>query len=79
MKLGDSNETARLERLEQWRDDITLKMDHLDKCMDSVRETVAKWDRRFLLGLGIIAGLILASGSGTLSLKALIDLLTKLH
>lgn len=65
------------------------RLDHLDECVDSVKVQAAenaelvranaqKWDGRWKLGIGIVIGVALATGSGTVSLKSLLDLFGKI-
>lgn len=52
---------------------------HLDDCVDDVKKQAAVrdriWDKRWATGIGIIIGACLVTGSGTISLKHLIELI----
>ena len=80
----------RIASLEERFNHLLARINHLDVCLDEAKTQAAKdaaiikkkldtWDGRWKYGIGIIIGTILASGSGTVSLKSLIDLLSKLR
>lgn len=65
------------------------RLNHLDDCVDDVKQVAAanhavaeqnqrKWEKRWYLGIGIVVGMTLLAGSGTISLKSLIELFAKL-
>jgi hypothetical protein len=80
---------TRITRLEDSHRSLVQRLDHLDECVDSVKVQAAenaelvranaqKWDGRWKLGIGIVIGVALATGSGTVSLKSLLDLFGKI-
>jgi hypothetical protein len=77
--LGDLGE--RLARLEEWRNETAVKLQHLDECMDSIRDTIVKWDHKwskwFWIACGVVLGMIFSAGNGVVSLKTLLDVLKK--
>lgn len=69
--------------------DIKNHLVHLDECVDEgkkearerdkeSREWEKSWDKKLNIAVGIVVGLIFAAGSGTVSLKTLIEGLGKL-
>ena len=80
----------RIATLETKFGDLVSRLNHLDNCLDeakenakgnfeSIREKLSEWDVRFKVGLGVIVGMVIAAGSGTISLKSLIEWFSKLH
>ena len=85
-----SRHGERIATLESRFADMLSRMDHLDECVDDVKSHAAsnfsavqaklsQWDSRWKVALGIIVGMIIMAGSGTVSLKTLLDLLAKIH
>lgn len=79
----------RVATLESEYKEVIRRLNHLDTCVDGVKSQAEEnaelarknrelWDRRWWIGIGFVAALIFLSGSGFLSLKELIGLLTKL-
>lgn len=71
----------RIAVLEQGYKKMEESLMHLHDCMHQVKDDATKrdkvWDRRWSMGIGIIIGVCLITGSGTISLKHLIEFLTK--
>jgi len=83
------NVGQRIAVLEERYDHLVSRLNHLDTCIDGVKEQAAEnaglvrqnmetWDRRWWVGLGFVGALIFLSGSGLLSLKELLALFAKL-
>lgn len=79
----------RIATLEERYEHVISRLNHLDDCVDgvksqaeenakSVRDNQQLWDRRWWIGLGVVGALIFFSGSGFVSLKELVGLLSKL-
>lgn len=93
MSEFNKNHGERIASLEERFNNLLSRINHLDECLDDAKIQSAKdaaiikkkldtWDERWTrwkIGFGVIIGAILASGSGTVSLKTLIDLLAKLR
>ncbi len=80
----------RIATLESVMPAILEKLHHLDDCVDGVKDDVKgvkidnierdkKWDRRWNIAIGAMGTMFFLSSSGTVSLKSLIELLSKLH
>jgi hypothetical protein len=83
------NVEARLTVLELGHAEMTRRLDHMDESLDKQTEQAAvnaeltrknaeTWDGRWKLGIGIVIGVALATGSGVVSLKSIIELLSKI-
>ena len=81
---------ARLGRLEANHMEIMRRLDHLDGCVDDAKSQAATaadltrkntelWNGRWKIGIGILIGVALATGSGVVSLKSIIELFSKIH
>lgn len=61
--------------------EFNARLNHLDECVDGVKKEASdrekKWDKRWNIGLGIVLAFIVAAGSGTISLKSLLELMGK--
>jgi hypothetical protein len=82
----------RLDVMERSLNKHTERLDHLDDCIDRVKTTVSEnkaavekwqaiWDRRWVkmtIAIAFCAGLVFAAGSGTVSLKAALEVLEKI-
>ncbi len=66
----------RLTRLEMWQQEAKREFGHIHACMHDVKEAVNRWDKRWWIGVGILAGLAFASGGGIISLQSVIKLLS---
>ncbi len=80
----------RIAALEERFEHLVSRLNHLDSCVDSVKVQAEKnaeyarrnerlWDRRWWIGLGIVGTLIFFSGSGFVSLKEFVNLLSKFY
>lgn len=90
MSENYKNHGERIASLEERFTHLLARINHLDECLDDAKTQAAKdaaiikqkldtWDSRWKYGIGIIIGAILVSGSGTVSLKTLLELLGKLR
>jgi hypothetical protein len=86
----NDNIGQRVAALEVEFGNLVNRLNHLDDCLDDaknhaasnfkvIQEKLSAWDTRWKIGLGIIVGMIVASGSGVVSLKSFIELLAKIH
>lgn len=77
----------RIALLEDRYGHLLVRIDHLDECVDSVKEEAVKntasihsklsvWDKRMYIGIGLILGMIAAAGNWG-GLKWLIELFSK--
>ncbi len=73
----------RIATLESVMPHVLERLHHLDDCVDDVKkDNVArdkKWDKRWNITIGAMGTMFFLSSSGTVSLKSLIELLSKLH
>jgi len=80
---GLRHQGERIATLESAYGEIVHRLNHLDECVDDVKKVAAEnqriWEKRWYIGIGIVVGITLLAGSGTISLKTLIDLLSKVH
>lgn len=80
---GIRHQGERIAHLEAVYGEIVNRLDHLDECVDKVKLTSAEnqrlWEKRWYIGIGILVGMTMLAGSGTISLKTLIELFSKLH
>lgn len=78
----------RIASLEERYTHLLVRINHLDECVDGVKEVAEKnaeivrsnieiWNRRWWIGMGVVAGVCVVTGSGTISLKSLLDVLGK--
>jgi hypothetical protein len=65
----------RFKALEMGQAALLRKQEHLDVCVDGLKEKLGKWDRRFLALIWLAVGMSIMSGSGFVSLQHLIDVL----
>lgn len=93
--LGDNDTEMpdhgeRIATLEAEYANVIFRLNHLDDCVDGVkvqaeenadlaRKNRELWDRRWWVGIGFVTALIFLSGSGFVSLKELIVLISKLR
>ena len=70
----------RIRALEMAFSHIQARLDHLDECVDGVknqhRETQAVWEKRWYIGIGLVGGVLIASG---LSLWKIVEILGKIR
>lgn len=84
---NDTNRLGeRVARLESEFKNIVIRLDHLDNCVDDAKKQSAenfraiearldKWDRRWLIGFGILIGIMILQSSGTMTL--LMEIISK--
>lgn len=79
----------RLAALEERYDHLVERINHLDGCVDDVKKQILEhgealeknmqtWDRRWWVGLGFVGALMFLSGSGFVSLKSALDVISKI-
>jgi hypothetical protein len=53
------------------------RADAFEVTMIDVKSELKTFNKRWLIGIGIFCGVVIAAGNGTVSLKSLLDLLAK--
>lgn len=90
MTNESSRHGERIASLEERYTQLTTRLNHLDQCLDgaklqaaenfsAIQKKLTEWESRWKFALAFLLGAIIAAGSGTVSLKSLIDLLEKIH
>lgn len=54
------------------------RIDAFEVTMIEVKEELKTFNKRWLIGIGIFCGVVIAAGSGTVSLKSIIELVGKI-
>jgi hypothetical protein len=89
--LNDSHPYGeRIASLEKGYETVVSRLNHLDDCLDdakgqaaadfaTIQAKLAQWDKKWWVGVGVIIGVVLISAGGPVSIKGLIELLSKIH
>lgn len=78
IQLRHEQNQDRLYALEEGHRNIATRLDHLDKCVDGLKSKVDGWSTRAKALFWVMIGVMLASGSGFLSVKFVVDLIKAL-